>query len=232
MNPSPTPHPYYAQRRDALVADFEECLARAAPKFAQLLPQHPLASLKPELIAEFDRVLATLPYAGGAQGRMTPFFEQATGFFAVGRVLRSHGVPIEVNGPLMRETFMARLVNLPESERHALGHRWLTPENQAALRELAAASQTRENPGDFVYRFVEAGKTESGAAFDFGIDYSECGFCKLSKANGDEDLLPVMCAMDNESYGLRGIKLYRTRTLAGGDTHCNFRFSAKAEAKS
>lgn len=219
-------HPYYRARQPAIVADFLESLRLAAPAFAEQVPQHPLEALQPQVLAELDRVLATLPYVGGDSGRMTPFFEQAAGFFALGRVLRGLGVPLDATASLMRTTFLARLMAISGEQRLALGRQWLSADNQAYLRVLAQTSQERSNPGDFVYDFVEPGLTPEGEPFEFGLNYGECGFCKLCKANGDEELLPVMCSMDKESYALRGIRLYRSTTLAGGDSHCNFRFSA------
>ncbi|WP_037085083.1 L-2-amino-thiazoline-4-carboxylic acid hydrolase [Neorhizobium vignae] len=65
---------------------------------------------------------------------------------------------------------------------------------------------------------------EEGKPFEFGLNYTESGFCKLCNAVGDRDLLPFICAMDKDSYGIRGVELQRTTTLAGGHSHCNFRF--------
>lgn len=217
-------HPYYLERRSAIVADFLHSLALSATEFEALLPHHLLPDLQSKVLRELDEVLATLPYVGGATGRMTPFFEQSAGFFALGRVLRSLEVPMEITAALMRKSFLAKLLALSQEQRNELGRTWLSQENRQQLRGLAAASQERLNPGDFVYDFVESGVAEDGSAYEFGLNYSECGFCKMCKANGDEDLLPVMCSMDKESYALRGIQLHRSTTIAAGDSHCNFRF--------
>lgn len=222
-------HPYYLDRKPLILADITNALELARPHFEHLLPDYPLDRLLPLVLAEVDKVLLNLPYAGGALGRMTPFFEQGAGFFALGRVLRSLGVPIEINGQLMRKTFLVKLATMSHKQRMALGREWMSEHNQANLRVDTLKSTKRVNPGDFVSQFVEAGNTEFGEPFDFGIDYLECGFCKLCKASGDEDLLPIMCSMDNEVYALRGIELYRTTTIAGGDDRCNFRFRSKPE---
>jgi hypothetical protein len=219
-------HPYYAARKPRIVADFLESLNLASATFAERLPEHSLEALTPLVLDEMERVFPTIPYVGGAEGRMTTFFEQNVGVIALGRVLRSLAIPIPTISQLLRTTFMSRLANLPDEERLALGRQWLSKENQAYLRTVSHESARRENPGDFVYEFVEPGLTEDGEPFDFGLDYHECGFCKLCKAGGDEDLLPMMCAMDDEVYGLRGIKLFRTTTLASGAKKCNFRFRA------
>lgn len=217
-------HPYYRTRKQIIVDLLVQNMIGCRDHFEQTVPEHDFEKLMHDAIAELDRVLPTIPYVGGAEGRMTQFFEQYAGIFALGRVLRAAGVPIGRISSVLRSTFLAKLNSLTQDERVELGRKWLSEENKAYLRIMAGESSKRENPGDFVYSFVETGKTESGESFDFGLNYHECGFCKLCKANGDEDLLPLMCAMDEEIYGLRGIQLFRTTTIAAGDTHCNFRF--------
>lgn len=221
---TPEPHPYYQTRRPVIVAEFSESLRIVEDDFRALLPQHSLEQLRPLVLAELDRVLATLPYVGGAAGRMTPFFEQSAGFFALGRVLRRLRVPMETTAALMRKTFLARMLRSSPEQLSAQGRQWLSEASKASLRMLAEDSEDRVNPGDFVYQFVDPGVTEEGQAFEFGLDYTECGFCKMCKANGDEELLPVMCSLDKESYSLRGIELFRSTTIASGADRCNFRF--------
>jgi hypothetical protein len=223
-------HPYYQARKAQIVAEFMQSLDLIADHFARRLPEHPLKDLRPTVRDAMEEVFPIIPYVGGETGRMTTFFEQNVGIIALGRVLRRLGVASETISELLRKTFMARLSSLPQEERLALGRQWLSKENQAYLRGTAVESEGRVNPGDFVYHFVEAGVTDEGEAFDFGLDYSECGFCKLCKSSGDEDLLPMMCAMDFEVYGLRGIELFRSTTLASGAKQCNFRFRTKRDA--
>jgi hypothetical protein len=157
---------------------------------------------------------------------MSDFVMRLMGFMAISRVLRRHGVPLPVIGEIERETYKAQLLTVPEAERLASGHQFMSPENQALLREQAAQSVTSshqdEFPEDFVYDFVEPG---AGDTFEFGINYKACGFCKFAARHGDKDILPNICGLDFDAYAVRGIRLDRTQTLAGGASHCNFRFS-------
>jgi hypothetical protein len=219
-------HPYYEARKPVIVRDFLESLELAAPSFAQHLPEIERETLTRVLLEEMDRVLETLPYVGGDEGRMTPFFERNAGVIALGRVLRSRGIPRERIWTLMRKTYLAQLASLPEADRFALGREWLSPENQALLRVEAQKSVEQPYAGDFMYEYVGPGVTEEGDEYEFGLNYSQCGFCQLMKKGGDEDLLPAICAMDREVYAVRGVELFRTTTLAAGDSQCNFRFRA------
>jgi hypothetical protein len=215
-------HPYYEAHRGAMEAamlqrlDLAEEMLRGLPQVADV------ERVRREVMAEFAVVLTQMPDVGGADSRMSDFFMRLMGFIAIGRVLRRHGVPLPVIGEIERETYKAQLLTVPESERLASGRQFMSAENQAFLREQAARSLAQEYPEDFVYDFVEPGP---GDTFEFGIDYKECGFCKFAARHGDHEILPSICGLDFEAYAVRGIRLERTQTLAGGASHCNFRFS-------
>jgi hypothetical protein len=172
---------------------------------------------------EFATVLEQMPYVGGAESRMSDFFMRLLGFMAIGRVLRRHGLPAKVIGDIEVESFKAQLLTVSEEERLKAGRQFMSAENQALVREQAALSHQEKHPGDFIYDFVEPGPNDH---FEFGINYRACGFCKFAAAHGDKDILPTICGLDFAAYETRGIRLERTQTLAGGATHCNFRFTS------
>jgi hypothetical protein len=127
-----------------------------------------------------------------------------------------------VIGEIERETYKAQLLTAPEAERLASGRQFMSLENQTLLRAQAARSEANEYPEDFVYDFVEPGPND---CFEFGINYTACGFCKFAARHGDKEILPHICGLDFDAYAARGIRLERTQTLAGGASHCSFRFS-------
>jgi hypothetical protein len=103
------------------------------------------------------------------------------------------------------------------------GWQFMSAGNRAFLREQAAKCLAKEYKEDFVYEFVQPGP---GDNFEFGINYKACGFCKFAACHGDQEILPAICGLDFEAYATLGIRLERTQTLAGGASHCNFRFSS------
>ena len=225
-------HPFYQKHREAMEATMRGRLDIAEPMLRERTHLSDVHEIRREVMDEFGIVLTQMPYVGGAASRMSDFFMRLTGFMAISRVLRRHGVPVPVIGEIERETYAAQLLTEPEAERLALGRQFMSPENQVLLREQAARSTTeshqKEFPDDFVYDFVEPGP---GDEFEFGIDYKACGFCKLATRHGDTEILPNICGLDFDAYATRGIRLERTRTLAGGASHCNFRFSRLASIR-
>lgn len=221
-------HPFYQTHREAMEAamrarlDIAEAMLRER---ARLSDPH---GIRQEVMDEFEIVLTQMPYVGGATSRMSDFFMRLTGFMAISRVLRRHGVPVPVPviGEIEREAYKAQLLTVSEAERLASGRQFMSSENRALLREQAARSASeshqKEFPEDFVYDFVEPGP---GDEFEFGIDYKACGFCKLATRHGDTEILSNICGLDFDAYATQGIRLERTQTLAGGASHCNFRFS-------
>lgn len=215
-------HPFYEAHRSAMEAamlqrlDVAEAILRARTQLSDV------DRIRQEVMDEFEIVLTQMPYVGGAASRMSDFFMRLMGFMAIGRVLRRHGVALPVIGDIERESYKVQLLTVPEAERLASGRQFMSPENQALLREQAVKSHAEEYPEDFVYDFVEPGP---GDSFDFGINYKACGFCKFAARHGDQEILPHICGLDFEAYATRGIQLERTQTLAGGASHCNFRFS-------
>ena len=221
-----TIHPFYDAHRDAMVAAMRQRLDLAEAMLCERAHLTDIDGIRQEVMDEFEIVLTQMPYVGGATSRMSDFFMRLIGFMAISRVLRRHGVPLPLIGEIERETYKAQLLTAPETERLAAGRQFLSPENQALLREQAAKSITKNHqeafPEDFVYDFVEPGP---GDKFEFGINYKACGFCKFAARHGDKEILPNICGLDFDAYATRGIHLERTQTLAGGASHCNFRFS-------
>jgi hypothetical protein len=222
-------HPFYEAYRSAMEAAMRQRLDLADAMLRERAHLTEIDGIRQEVMDEFEIVLTQMPYVGGAASRMSDFFMRLMGFMAISRVLRRHGVPLPVIGEIERETYKAQLLTAPEAERLASGRQFMSPENQALLREQAAKSMSdshqKEFPEDFAYDFVEP---DTDDKFEFGINYKACGFCKLAARHGDKDILPNICGLDFVAYAARGIRLERTQTLAGGASHCNFRFSRLA----
>ena len=219
-------HPFHESHRAAMEAAMRQRLELAEPLLRERAQLPDIDGIKREVMDEFGVVLAQMPDVGGAANRMSDFFMRLLGFMAIGRVLRRHGVPVQVIGDIERDAYQAQLLATPAEERLASGRQFMSLENQALVRAQAARSTTPahrdEFPADFAYDFVEPGP---GDDFEFGIDYKACGFCKFAARHGDRELLPNLCGLDFVAYAARGIRLVRTQTLAAGASHCDFRFS-------
>ena len=164
-------HPFYETHRGAMEAAMRDRLDLAEAMLRERTHVTDIDGTRREVMDEFEIVLTQMPYVGGAASRMSDFFMRLMGFMAISRVLRRHGVPVPVIGEIERDTYKAQLLTVSEAERLASGRQFVSPENQALLREQAATRVTKahqeEFPEDFVYDFVEPGPQDR---FEFGIN--------------------------------------------------------------
>ena len=218
----PQLHPFYEAHRSSMEASMRQRLDLVSDLLAAQVGASEVPAVKEEVMREFAVVLEQMPYVGGALSRMTDFFMRLLGFMAIGRVLKRRRVGDDAIGELELESFKRQMLTIPEAERMEAGRQFMSAENRALIREQAALSHQRTYAGDFVYDYVEPGPDET---FDFGINYRACGFCQFAARHGDADILKHICGLDFAAYGLRGIRLERTQTLAGGAPYCNFRFT-------
>ena len=218
-------HPFYEAHRTAMEASMRQRLDLVSDLLAAQVGEAAVPVVKQDVMREFEVVLAQMPYVGGAESRMTDFFMRLLGFMAIGRVLKEHGVPPDAVGEIELEGLKRQMLAIPEADRMEAGRQFMSAENRALIREQAVQSHERTYAGDFVYDYVEPGPDDN---FDFGINYRACGFCQFAARHGDADIVQHICGLDFAAYGLRGIRLERTQTLAGGAAYCNFRFSSKS----
>jgi len=222
----PQVHPFYEAHRASMDASMRQRLDLVNDMLTGRLGEGAVAAVKDDIMREFEVVLEQMPYVGGAQSRMTDFFMRLLGFMAIGRVLRLRGVDADAVGEIELESFRRQMLTIPEADRLEAGRKFMSVENRALIREQAAESHKRTYAGDFVYDYVEPGP---GDNFEFGVNYRSCGFCQFAGRHGDADILKHICGLDFAAYGLRGIGLERTQTLAGGAPYCNFRFTSKPD---
>ena len=55
--------------------------------------------------------------------------------------------------------------------------------------------------------------------------FTTCGLCALARRTGHMDILPIMCRTDYTVAKLLGVNLHRDRTLATGDSSCDYLYT-------
>lgn len=93
---------------------------------------------------------------------------------------------------------------------------------QKKRNEIALESQKREFSNDWVSEF-RPGKDIN----EYGINFYECGICKLCKQENCFELASQMCKFDYVMAEAMGAELTRTKTIAGGNQLCDFFYRKK-----
>ena len=96
---------------------------------------------------------------------------------------------------------------------------YFSEKNMESRRKWSAETHKRKYENDWVVDVLE----KSGD-YEFGLDYTECGVCKLCRQEGCPELAEYLCRLDFMLVEIMGIGLKRTMTLAEGAEKCDFRF--------
>jgi hypothetical protein len=169
---------------------------------------------------EYEALLPEVPGIGGEENLNAENLLVSAYCLAKHRVLTAHGQTTKQVGRIIYESFQAA-TDLPGWLRGLVGRVKYGSKNQDRWREQAARSQKRQYPGDWVFTFVEG-----DGEFDYGLDFTECGICKLYHAQGADELTPYLCLMDEVVSKAFDRGLVRHKTLAEGAGVCDFRFKA------
>jgi hypothetical protein len=181
-------------------------------------------TLVQDIRREYEALALEAPYIGGEDNAFTEWLTYGVYYLAVYRVLKSLGQTVEQAGRLIYETYEVMadrpqwLINLVGGLKYGQGY-------VERLRAAAATSQERRYPEDWVCIFVES----DGETFDYGLDITECGICKLYHAHGAGELAPYMCLSDYVVSRAFNRGLVRYRTIAEGAEVCDFRYKQGRE---
>lgn len=208
-----------AYKPEKLLHDFDVALKAIRPALEQRFPKEEVPGLIAETRAEFERMIPGIPYIGGKDNRLTWNMIGVAWFIAMYRVLKAHGVQLARIVDTINGLWDAYLDRYPAWLMRILGRvrrtRFMLNKNVAAARR----SQERRYPEDWVYTF----EIKPNADDLYAMTMTECGICKYCHAQGTDELLPYLCAIDFPMVKRMGMRLTRTQTLAEGGECCDFR---------
>lgn len=162
---------------------------------------------------DFEMLIHQIPYIGGKTNRFTENLINATSMLALMTNLEKQGLEFHEIGELCYNLFETFFKVMPSED-------IFQEEYIHKFQEDAKDSMLRKYPEDWIYEFIKG----DGKAYDYGIDFIECGIYHFFKKNNAEYLVPLMCIVDYVKARASGYELKRTQTIARGDPVCDFCF--------
>lgn len=126
-------------------------------------------------------------------------------------------VTVDQMGQIYMNALSGNAVVRKFSKKDCFNADWQKKRNEVALK-----SQKREFSNDWVSEFLP-GKNVN----EYGINFYECGICKLCKQENCFELASQMCKFDYVMAEAMGAELTRTKTIAGGNQLCDFFYRKK-----
>ncbi|HNY22946.1 MAG TPA: L-2-amino-thiazoline-4-carboxylic acid hydrolase [Treponemataceae bacterium] len=214
---------YYVDKEARLQNDLQKKQKLFKPALTRYYGAGAIDGIVEETKAEFQRLVAGIPYIGGDKNPMTEDIEQAAMALALYRVQKRHGRTTQEIGEIITGSIQREIEGYPKWLRHIVGGKFFTEKYKREQCDNCAESQKREWAGNWVSFYVEG----DGTAFDYGFDHAECGIVKYLTVNGASDIIPYLCSLDFIYSDAFDEGLTRTTTLAENGPRCDFRYKRK-----
>ena len=216
---------YYTSQKGKLLRGFDKYMQKYVRNILTSYYGNDLANtILTEARQEYEAMIPRLPYIGGNRNYIwTSTLVGCTRFLALYKTLKKHGKGAQEAGEICYKASQAQLRSYPRFLLRLIGrwfHKWYS-------RRLAAQSQKRRYPGDWVFTFVEG----DGRDFDYGIDCTECALYKFFHEQNADEFTPFMCLPDFPTSKAMGTGLVRTMTIAEGADRCDFRYKRGREVR-
>lgn len=171
----------------------------------------------------FTELIPYIPNIGGQSNIMLSFLTNSSILIPIAKILKEDGINTRLIGKIIFQIMEQIYDMIPLKNRLAINREFYLNENIDKWRKHAEDSHKREYSGDWVLNFIE-GKDD----FLYGLDMTECALFKFWKSQELEELVPYLCLMDWAYWKVIGIKVRRTKTIANGETVCNYRYLGRA----
>jgi hypothetical protein len=176
--------------------------------------------IKEEIKQEFEKIVPYIPYIGGKKNGLTFNLKASALCLAFIRVLEKRSLKSRDIGKVIyeiNETYYKSLLGILKWFMRKL---MFSNFSRKKGRKKSLEMQKREYEENWVSEFLDGEDEE----YDLGINYTECGICKLYEKLGAGKYVPYLCLLDYASYGAFGIIMVHTKTIGNGEDICDFRF--------
>jgi hypothetical protein len=175
-------------------------------------------ALMAKILQEFQALFALLPDLGPKEeNRWATNMPPAALALATYRVLVPEYANLEEVGQILYKTVQGEMSGVASLIMRVT---YNEKANIEKLKLLAARSQRRQYPKDWVMTFIEGTRQD----FNYGVDVTECAIQKYLAAQGAPELTRYLCLTDYVSSEAVGRGLVRYKTLAEGCAVCDFRY--------
>lgn len=169
-----------------------------------------------ELPTELSRLLTLMPDPGP---QMRMFSIGGAIYIALYLVLHRQGMSAAQVWTICDAATRKRFTGMSKLTKWLLSWTMFSPLWRMLTRRLAAQSKVAP-VGGWVVEYLPA---EPGQ-YDYGVTYRRCAIAQLAHDVGAQDFAPYICQSDIIGSDAFGWGLARTKTIAQGDSHCDFRF--------
>ncbi|MFX0023531.1 MAG: L-2-amino-thiazoline-4-carboxylic acid hydrolase [Candidatus Hermodarchaeota archaeon] len=211
---------YYIRNKNKIMKQFNKFI-KVAKKV--VLPSNSaldIHSIGEQARNELESILSRLPYVGGDDSPFTPLMIQSAETIALFKATKKLTLSEREIGKIIYDIAESYAKSIPSIKKWFFRKAIFSVKMKNYWKEWLNESQKNKYPENWVGEYVEGLNEE----FDWGFNFTECGWLKLIKKEDAEVIAPYACLCDYARMRELGVGFKRTKTLAAGARICDFRF--------
>jgi hypothetical protein len=209
---------YYNSNRDKFVSLFEISINNARDYLSTKYNNDIANGICSDAKNEFSKLLSGLPFVGGNDNPNTRWVLLAGQWLSFYKSMNARGYSVVDTAQLMYNLFIESLNAIPQTELEKLASMVFSKEMIDAIK-FWSGRKVEHPMENWLIDFVPGDEKE----FDYGYNTSYCPCLEYFKIHNAKEIAPYFCLVDFPESKLLGSGLIRTKTLAQGDSLCNFR---------
>ena len=211
---------YYIDNKEKIFKQFNSLIKAAKNVDLPIYGELDANFIEKQARIEFEDILSRLPYVGGDKSPYTSLMIQSAGTIALYRATKSFNLSEREVGKMIYEIAESYAQSFSSVKKWLYRRSLFSKKMKKYWRDWLKKSRKRVYPENWVGDFIES----DGKTFDYGINFTECGWMKLIHNEGAEEIAPYACLCDYARMRAVGVGFKRTKTIAKGAEICDFRF--------
>jgi len=211
---------YYVKNKEQIMQQFNSLIKAAEKLVLPIYSESDVHQIEKKARIELDSILSRLPYVGGDKSPFPSLMIQSAETIALYNATKSLNLSKREIGKMIYEIAESYAQSFSSVKKWFYRRAIFSKKMKNYWREWLKESQKRKYPENWVGEFIEG----DDKTFDYGFNFTECGWLKLIQNEGAEEISPYACLCDYARMQALGIGFKRTKTIVAGAEFCDFRF--------
>ncbi|MFX1418695.1 MAG: L-2-amino-thiazoline-4-carboxylic acid hydrolase [Promethearchaeota archaeon] len=211
---------FYLRNKDNFVRQFNSLVKVAKDIVSQNYNIEITKDLIKKAQYQFENVLLKLPYVGGIKSPFTSLMIQSAVTFVFYNTCKLINLSDREIGKLIYEIAEHEAQSISPIKKWFYRKVIFSKNMKNRWRYWLMESKKNIYDRNWVGDFIESDRK----TYDYGIDFTECGWLKLIENESMQEFAPYVCLCDYARMRGIGIGFKRTKTIAAGAEICDFRF--------
>jgi len=211
---------YYIHNKKKIIKEFNSIANLAKEIVTAKYSTFNVEDITKQAYTELEDLLIKLPYVGGKKSPFTPLMIQSAMTAALCKACKSLPLSPYQIGELIYEIAETSAQSISSFKKFFYRKALFSKKMKNNWKYWMKESQKGNYLENWVGVFIEG----DGEPFDYGFNFTECGWLKLVEKEGITDFAPYVCLCDYARMRAIGIGFRRTKNLAAGAELCDFRF--------